>query len=178
MDQSPSMTNLKPSPQNTAGWPTSMNPSYGNTMPQMRENGVPCDICGGPEHPPMDHPYLPRMPNSPMAMTQPQMPMPQQNEGGLGSGRLPSSGAMMPSTGGGGGGGAGGGDSSGFGSPMGGGMRPQPGPVVSFETVSIPGGLSAQSVGAKKMNETIMKQILDKKAGCRCQKTLTNKKRV
>ena len=48
-DQSPSMTNLTPSPQNTGGWPTSMNPSFANTMGQMRENEVPCDICGGPE---------------------------------------------------------------------------------------------------------------------------------
>ena len=63
-DQSPSMTNLKPSPQNTGGWPTSMNPSFVNTTAQMHEEAggysppnlsyaepAPCDICGGPEHP-------------------------------------------------------------------------------------------------------------------------------
>jgi len=90
-DQSPPMTLAPVQKQNTGGWPTSMNPSYANTMGQMREDGMggmggqqmpqmpgaPCDICGGPEHPPMDHPYLPRMPNDPMAMTQQQMPMPQ-----------------------------------------------------------------------------------------------------
>lgn len=205
MDQSPSMTNLKPSPQNTAGWPTSMNPGFGNKMSQMRENGMPCDICGGPEHPPMDHPYLPRMPNDPMAMTQPQMPMPMpmpqpqmpmqppmqtnpaqtqpppsQNEGGMGSGRIPTGGggAMQPSSGGGGGGGAGGGGGDGgfghgMGGAAGGGMRPQPGPVVSFETDYV-----SDTPAQNRMNETIMKQILDKKVGCGCQKTLTNKKRV
>jgi len=192
MDQSPSMTNLTPSPQKTGGWPTSMNPGFGNTMAQMRENETPCDICGGPEHPPMDHPYLPRMPNDPMSMTQiPPMPMPQlpmqppmqahpaQEEGGMGSGRIPSGGGQQqaPSGGGQSGGGNGGGQDQGqggFGSPMGG--KPPPGPIMSFETVSVPGGLSAQSVGAKKMNETIMKQLIDRKAGCGCQKTLTNKK--
>ena len=201
-DQSPSMTNVRPSPQNTGGWPTSMNPNFGNTTAQMHEEAggysppnlsyaeqPPCDICGGPEHPPMDHPYLPRMPNDPMAMTQqPQMPMqmpmqspmpqmPQQppmqphpaqtqppnQEGGMGSGRLPSGGSQPPQGGGGaqeapsGGGqsgGGGGGDGGyGGGSSMGG-QRAQPGPVMSFETV----------------NETIMKQLIDKKVGCGCQK--------
>jgi len=222
-DQSPSMTNLKPSPQNTAGWPTSMNPSFANTMGQMHEDsmggqqmpgqqmpGMPCDICGGPEHPPMDHPYLPRMPNDPMAMTQqmPQMPMaplpmqapppmpqmPQQppmnpkpaqtqapghEEGGMGSGEYPhgSGGGQppggqqqAPSGGGQSGGGQGGGGDGGFGGSMGGGKAP-PGPIMSFETVSIPGGLSAQSVGAKKMNESIFKQVLDGKVGCGCHKS-------
>jgi len=187
MDQSPSMTNLTPSPQNTGGWPTSQNPSFGNAMGQMREQGPPCDICGGPEHPPMDHPYLPRMPNDPMSMThQPQMPMaplpmqspppmpqmpqqppmqnnPAQEEGGMGSGRIPSGGGAMQSpsgggqSGGGDGGAGGGSEQGGFGSPMGGGGKPPPGPIMSFETV--------------KMNETIMKQIIDRKAGCGCRKT-------
>jgi len=39
-DQSPSMTNLKPSPQNTGTWPTVQIPStWGNQMSQMREDG-------------------------------------------------------------------------------------------------------------------------------------------
>jgi len=221
-DQSPSMTNLKPSPQNTGGWPTSQNPGFGNTMGQMREDGAgfgggmgggasvsyaepaPCDICGGPEHPPMDHPYLPRMPNDPMAMTQqpqmPQMPMPMpqppmaqmqapmpqpqmpqmsqqppmqtnpaqtqkppgQEEGGMGSGRIPSGGGGQmgaPSGGGQSGGGDGGSGGGGEGGGQGGfgGQRPAPGPIMSFETV--------------KMNETIMKQLIDRKVGCGCRKT-------
>ena len=190
MDQSPSMTNLKPSPQNTGQWPTT-NPSFGNTMDQMRE----CDICGMPEHPPNDHPFLPRMPNDPMAaqqqmtpppMPQPQMPMPMQppmqphpaqtqappgqNEGGMGSGRIPTGGGS------GGGGGADGGYGSmghGMGGAGGGGMKPTPGPIVSFETDYV-----SDTPSQNRMNETIMKQILDKKVGCGCQKTLTNKKFV
>lgn len=203
-DQSPPMTLAPVQKQNTGTWPTSMNPSYANTMGQMREDGMPgqqmpgmpCDICGGPEHPPMDHPYLPRMPNDPMAMTQqPQMPMaplpmqapppmpqmptqppmqpnpaktqqPPNQEGGMGSGEYPhGSGGGQPHggpqqapSGGGqsGGGGQGGGGDGGFGSPSMGGQRPQPGPVVSFETV--------------RMNEAIMKQLIDGKVGCGCQK--------
>ncbi len=213
-DQSPPMTLVPVQKQNTGTWPTSMNPSFANTMGQMREDGMPmggqqmpgqqmpgmpCDICGGPEHPPMDHPYLPRMPNDPMAMTQQQMPMaplpmqapppmpqmqqpPQQppmqphpaqtqapghEEGGLGSGEYPhgsGGGAMQAPSGGGqsgggdsgqGGQGGGGGD-SGFGGSMGGGKAP-PGPIMSFETV--------------KMNEAIMKQVIDRKVGCGCQKS-------
>ncbi len=170
-DQSPSMTNLAPSPQNTGSWPTT-DPSFANTMGQMREEGMPCDICGGPEHPPMDHPYLPRMPNDPMAMMQqPEMPMqspmpqmpqqppmnphPAQTEGGMGSGRLPSGGGAQqaPSGGGQSGGGGGGGD-GGYGSSSMGGQRAPPGPIMSFETVS----------------ETIMKELIEKKVGCGCQK--------
>jgi len=197
MDQSPSMTNLKPSPQNTAGWSTSQNPSFANKMDQMRE----CDICGMPEHPPNDHPFLPRMPNDPMAMTQPQMPMPPlpmqpppmqtnpaqtqappgQNEGGMGSGRIPTGGggAMQPSSGGGGGSGGGGADGGygsmghGMGGAGGGGMRPQPGPVVSFETDYV-----SDTPAQNRMQESIYKQILDKKVGCGCRKTFTNKKFV
>ncbi len=181
MDQSPSMTNLAPSPQNTGSWPTT-NPTFGNPT---QEQGSPCDICGGPEHPPMDHPYLPRMPNDPMAMTQqPQMPMqmpmqspmpqmpqqppmqphPAQTEGGMGSGEYPhgsGGGAIQAPSGGGqsgggdsgsGGGSGGGGGDGGYGSSSMGGQRPQPGPVVSF-------------------NETIMKQLLESKVGCGCQKS-------
>jgi len=207
-DQSPPMTLVPVQKQNTGTWPTSMNPSFANTMGQMHEEGgmpmggqqmpsmpgAPCDICGGPEHPPMDHPYLPRMPNDPMAMTQQQMPMaplpmqapppmpqmPQQppmqphpaqtqapghEEGGMGSGEYPhgSGGGQPPGgqqqapSGGGqsGGGGQGGGD-GGFGGSMGGGKAP-PGPIMSFETV--------------KMNEAIMKQVIDRKVGCGCQKS-------
>jgi len=211
-DQSPPMTLVPVQKQNTGTWPTSMNPSYANTMGQMHEDsmpgmpsmpgqqmpGMPCDICGGPEHPPMDHPYLPRMPNDPMAMTQqmPQMPMaplpmqapppmpqmPQQppmqpkpaqtqqppnQEGGMGSGEYPhgsgggqqapsGGGAQQAPSGGGqsGGGQGGGGDS--FGGSMGGAKAP-PGPIMSFETV--------------RMNEAIMKQLIDGKVGCGCQKS-------
>jgi len=47
----------------------------------------------------------------------------------------------------------------------------QGGPLMTFETVSIPGNLSNVSVGAKKFNETIMKQVLDDKLKtCNCKK--------
>ena len=75
-DQSPSMTNLTPSPQNTGTWPTSMTPNFGNQMSQMRENNTECDICGMPAHPPNDHPFLPRMPSDPMMGQQQMMPPP------------------------------------------------------------------------------------------------------
>ncbi len=196
-DQSPPMTLAPVQPQNTGTWPTSMNPSFANKMPQMREDGMPCDICGGPEHPPMDHPFLPRMPNDPMAMTQqPQMPMaplpmqqqqppmqppmqqppqqppmqphpaqtqtPGQNEGGMGSGQYPhggGGGAMQaPSGGGQSGGGGDGGEGGGLGQGgLGGGGKPPPGPIMSFET--------------HQMNETIFKQLIDRKVGCGCRKS-------
>jgi len=192
MDQSPSMTNLKPSPQNTGTWPTSMNPSFvneaagGYSPPNLSyAEPPPCDICGGPEHPPLDHPFLPRMPNDPMEMTQqPPMPMPPQlpmmqppqqppmqpnpaqtqpppnQEGGMGSGQYPHSsggGPQQSPSGGGqsGGGGQGGGGGDGG---FGGGQMgggKQPGPIMSFETVK----------------EAIFKQLIDKKAGCGCRKS-------
>jgi len=194
MDQSPSMTNLRPSPQNTAGWPTSQNPSFANeaaggySPPNLSyAEEPPCDICGGPEHPPLDHPFLPRMPNDPMAMTQmPQMPMqppmpqmPQQppmqpgpgtqtppnQEGGMGSGQYPHGGGggpqQAPSGGGqsgGGDGGSGGGDSGGFGGGQGGfGGGGKPPP--------------GPIMSFETVKESIFKQLLDRKVGCGCRKS-------
>jgi len=65
-------------------------------------------------------------------------------EGGLGSGRNPE----------------GAGDTGGG----------QPGPLMSFETVSVPGSASAISIGAKRpdIKETITKQLLDAKLNSKC----------
>jgi len=118
-------------------------------------------------------PPMPQMPQQPPMNPHPaQTQSPGQNEGGMGSGQYPhaSGGAMQaPSgggqSGGGDGGAGGGGEGGGLGSPSMGGQRPQPGPVVSFETDYV-----SDTPAQNRMNEAIMKQLIDKKVGCGCQK--------
>lgn len=125
-----------------------------------------CEICHGPIHETYDHPYLPQMEtHNPLDIpfgyelqedqlikvedgkgatvldewnTQEiNMNVKDVDEGGMGSGRQPD-----------------------YGDPL---MAPgQPGELIAFETVSVPGGLSGVSIGGKKhIEETVSKQIAD-----------------
>lgn len=132
-------------------------------------NAQSCEICGQAPHAPSDHPYLPAM-----------------NEGGMGSGPQ----GMSPGN-------------VGAGAPgplmtfevvgmpdpkkgvgMGGleevvGM-PDPKKGVGMggweETTSIPGSLSGVNIGAKKVNETLTRQIMQAKVEeCPCKRKAKNR---
>jgi hypothetical protein len=108
-----------------------------------------CEICKGGEHDSSDHPYLPAMEtHSPLDIPFGHEIHEAFEEGGPNSGRKPEGGQDVSSN------------------PLG-------GELISFETVSIPGGASAISIGAKKIEETITKQILDLKLNeCPCKKSI------
>lgn len=112
-----------------------------------------CDIChGGPHDDSSDHPYLPALQEHhnpldiPFGHELSEAFPPKEQEGGPNSGRKPE----------------GGGDSA---------TNPG-GELISFETVSIPGGASAISIGGQKIEETIKNQLLDIKLNeCPCNKS-------
>lgn len=98
-----------------------------------------CEICNGEQHEPIDHPYLPKFQEINLNPKDPEGI----EEGGLGSGRASEFGPDISA-------------------------GPPAGELVTFETVSIPGGASGISIGAKKIEETIMKNVLDTKLSCQC----------
>ena len=111
-----------------------------------------CEICKGEQHTPEDHPFLPTMEtHNPFdipfghEVNEINKGIKDVDEGGMGSGRQPEGGGE-PSKG------------------------AQPGELVTFETVSVPGSASAISIGGKTINE-ISKQILDGKLKCPCKNT-------
>jgi len=111
-----------------------------------------CEICKGEQHTPEDHPFLPTMEtHNPFdipfghEVKEKNMNVKDLDEGGQNSGRHPE----------------GGNDLSGGG---------QPGELITFETVSVPGSASAISIGGKTINE-ISKQILDGNLKCPCKNT-------
>jgi hypothetical protein len=117
----------------------------------------PCEICGTGVHECIDHPYLPQMEtHNPLDIPFGyEVPVQEKNmnvkdidEGGMGSGRQPDYGDPLDQGG-------------------------QPGELIAFETVSIPGGLSGVSIGGKKhIEETVSKQLADQMLQkCRCNKT-------
>ena len=67
-------------------------------------------------------------------------------------------------------GGIGSGPDPGFGEPPGGGATA--GPLMTFETSSVPNSLSAVGISGKQMHETIVKQLVETKIakGCGCHK--------
>jgi len=119
-----------------------------------------CEVCNGNEHQPTDHPYIPKMKEiSPLDIIIQEHHSPLDipfgyevkevnknvkdvEEGGTGSGRNPEDGEKPTGS--------------------------QAGPLVSFETVSVPSSASNLSIGAKKIEETVMKQLLDSKLTCPC----------
>ena len=124
-----------------------------------------CEICQGQQHDSSDHPYLPKIMESNLfsitGLQEHHNPLdipfghevnesfpPKEQEGGANSGRRPEGGKDVSAN------------------PLG-------GELISFETVSIPGGASAVSIGGKKIEETITKQILDLKLNeCPCKKSI------
>lgn len=116
-----------------------------------------CEICKGEQHTPEDHPYLPTMETHnpfdiPFGHEVKEKNMnvkdPGTEEGGTGSGRQPDYGDDITSS--------------------------QAGDLVTFETVSIPGSASAVSIGGKKIEEALAKQLVDEKLKCRCKNMSKN----
>lgn len=119
-----------------------------------------CEICKENHGDSADHPYLPKLqmanPFNIKMLTEHHNPLDIPfghelteafEEGGANSGRHPETGADTKNN------------------ALG-------GELIAFETVSIPGALSANSIGAKKIEEAITKQILDLKlTECPCNKS-------